>query len=126
MDKFSVGKSLMACFPRSFINYMGEFIAHEYANEYFNLDNCETEEDVKFKVLAYLSRGAYKSEPYSSHKKNDELHRFMLNGINKFLGTSFTEDDIDTIYTFFGNGCNKDRCYEFIRRGYDMKIFEEM
>lgn len=125
MDKFSVGKSLMLCFPRSFINHMGEFVAQEYANEYFNLDNCETEEDVKFKVLAYLSRGAYKSEPYYSQKKNNELHKFMLDGINRFLGTDFTEDDIGTIYTFFGNGCNKDMCYEFIRRGYDMKIFEE-
>lgn len=126
IDKYKVGIKLMNCFPQSFINYQGEFIAHKYANEYFILDNCETETDVKFKVLAYFSRGAYKSEPYRTKKKNDELHEFMLNGINKFLGTDFTQEDIELIYTYFGNGCNKDKCYEFINSGYDMEIVESM
>lgn len=126
MNMLSVVKSLMRCFPYSFINCMGEFVAQKYADGYFKLDDCKTEEDVKYKVLAYLSRSACKSTPYYSNKKNNELHKFMLDGINTFLGTSFTKDDMYTIYTFFGNGCNKDRCYEFIRRGYDMGIFEEM
>ena len=97
MDKYKIGIKLMNCFPQSFINYQGEFIAHRYANEYFILDNCETETDVKFKILAYFSRGAYKSEPYRTKKKNDELHEFMLNGINKFLGTDFTREDMEII-----------------------------
>ncbi len=126
IDKYKIGIELMNCFPQSFINYQGEFIAHRYANEYFILDNCETETDVKFKILAYFSRGAYKSEPYRTKKKNDELHEFMLNGINKFLGTDFTREDMEIIYTYFGNGCNKNKCYEFINSDYDMAIVESM
>lgn len=126
IDKYKIGIELMNCFPQSFINYKGEFIAHRYANEYFILDNCETETDVKFKILAYFSRGAYKSEPYRTKKKNDELHEFMLNGINKFLGTDFTQEDMEIIYTYFGNGCNKNKCYEFINSDYDMAIVESM
>ena len=115
----------MRCFPQSFINYQGEFIAHRYANEYFILDNCETETDVKLKVIAWFSRGAYKTMPYSTKKKNDEFHKFMLSGINKFLGTNFTEEDMELIYTYFGNGCNKDKCLEFIESKYDMQIVKE-
>ncbi len=126
MDKFEIAKRLMKCFPQSFINYMGEFVAHRYANEYFILDNCETETDVKFKVLAWFSRGAHKTEPYQTKKKNDKFHEFMLKGINKYLGTSFTQSDIELIYTYFGNGCNKDICYKFINSGYNMSIIMQL
>ena len=64
MVDFEVCKRLMRCFPGSFINYQGEFIAHKYVNQYFILDTCKDELDVKFKVLAWLSRGAYKAAPY--------------------------------------------------------------
>ena len=55
MNMLSAVKSLMRCFPYSFINCMGEFVAQKYADGYFKLDDCKTEEDVKYKVLAYLS-----------------------------------------------------------------------
>ena len=126
MDKFEISKNLIRCFPNSFINYMGEFVAHRYANEYFNLDNCETEEDVKQKILSWFSRGAHKTEPYRTNKANNEYHNFMLNGINTYLNTNFTKDDISRIYTYFGNDCNKDMCYEFVKSNYDMKIIEEL
>lgn len=124
MDKYEISKKLMKCFPSSFINYQGEFIAHQYANQYFILDNCENETDVKYKVLSWFSRGAHKTEPYKSAKKNKEFHQFMLKGINNYLETNFNEDDMDLIYTYFGNECNKDKCFEFINSNYNMKIFE--
>lgn len=126
MDKYKIGIQLMNCFPNSFINYQGEFIAHKYANEYFILDSCETETDVKYKVLSWFSRGACISEPYRTKKKNKEFHEFMLNGINKFLGTNFSQRDIEIIYTYFGNGLNREGCYEFINSNYDMTIVENV
>lgn len=126
MDKFEIAKELMRCFPNSFVNRNGEFIAHREANEYFILDNCQTEEDVKYKVLAWLSRGAHKTMPFGSERKNEKFHSFMLSGINKFLGTEFTTEDIGEIYTNFGCGCNAERCREFIRSGYDMGVIDRM
>lgn len=113
---------LMNCFDGSFINQFGEFIAHDKANEYFTLKNCETELDIKCKMLEWFSRGAHKTEPFRSEKKNDELHAFMLNGINKFLGTSFTEKDMGIIYTYLGNACNHEKTIRFIESGYDFNI----
>ena len=122
MTKLEAAQRLFYCFPDSFINDNGEFIAHLKANEYFNIENCETELDVKCKVLEWFSRGAYKTEPFASDCKNARFHEFMLNGINGFLGTDFTENDMEIIYTYLGNACNHPKTIRFIKSGYDMSI----
>lgn len=116
---------LYEAFPDSYINRNGEFIAHEEANEYFNLKACETELDVKCKVLEWLSRAAYKTEPYYSDYANRRFHNFMRDGINEFLGTKFTEDNMETIYTYLGNCCNHPLTVAFVESGYDMAILKE-
>ena len=116
---------LYLAFPDSMINRNGEFIANVPANAYFILYNCETELDVKCKVLEWLSRPAYKSEPFNSDVKNARLHETMLNGINVFLGTSFTLEDMETIYTYLGNCCNHPRTLRFIESGYNVSMLEE-
>ena len=123
---WNIVERLTRAFPGSFINGQGEFIAHKYANEYFILRNCETELDIKCKVLEWLSRGAYKSEPYRSKKKNDEFHAFMLNGINRFLGTRFVQSDMEFIYTYLGNAIKHDKTVEFITKAnYNMGFFSQ-
>ena len=124
INEFEKIQKLMSCFPNSFINGEGEFIAHRYANEYFILRTCETELDIKCKVLEWFSRGAYKSEPYMSKKKNAEFHEFMINGINKYLGTNFSYDDMEIIYTYLGNCCNHAKTEKFIESGYDMSVLK--
>ena len=63
--------------------------------------------------------------PWHSGKKNREYHERMLAGINAFLGTSFTEQDIETIYTYFGNAIKSRDAEAFIDGGYDMRFFEK-
>ena len=48
----------------------------------------------------------------------------MLDGINMFLHTNFSFDDMETIYTYLGNACNHERTLKFVRSGYDMAIFD--
>ena len=117
-------QKLMAAFPNSSINQCGEFIAHHEANEYFMLKDCETELDVKCKVLEWLSRAAHKTAPFGE-RKNEKFHRFMLNGINQFLGTNFTREDMEQIYTYLGNRCNHEKTTRFVRSGYDMGLLPE-
>lgn len=113
---------LMKCFPRSFINQEGEFIAHKDANQYFVLKNCKDELEVKCKVLEWFSRGAYETDPYRTKQKNDEFHKFMLDGINEFLGTDFDTMDIEQIYTYLGCACDHERTIVFIESGYVMSV----
>ena len=115
-------KKLMDCFPGSIINHNGEFIAMVKENEYFILENCKDEREIKCKVLAWFSRGAHKTQHYNSKKKNNEYHQFMLDGINKYLGTNFDFEDMDIIYTKLGNDVNRPLCEKFVDSGYDVNI----
>jgi hypothetical protein len=84
MNDLNIAMDLMKCFPGSFINHNGEFIAHRRANEYFNFATCADELDVKCKVLEWLSRAASKGEPFRTDLENKNYQRFMLDGINKY------------------------------------------
>ena len=50
----------------------------------------------------------------------------MLDGINMFLNTDFSKEDIDLIYTYLGNACNHNRTLEFVRSGYDMELLRKL
>lgn len=123
------------CFPNSFINESNEFIClwnyrDECVNSYFRLDNVSNELELKCKVLEYLSRPAFKGftyagQPLMERKIGEEIYSYHLQGINQFLGTHFTTDDIEIIYSELGNGCNRELCIEFIEKGYDINILED-
>lgn len=130
-EKLDIIKKLVACFPRSFLNERGEFIAHAAANVYFIFESsefdtdCKSELDVKCKVLEFFSRPAFKSAPFEAEAKNKQLHNFMLNGINKFLGTSFDFVDMELIYTLLGCKINRSLTIKFIESGFDMQVLRE-
>ena len=116
---------LMRCFAGSTINQFGEFIAHEKGNAYFNLNNCKTELDIQCKVLEWFSREAYKSTPYRQNSKNEKYHEFMLNGINKYLGTEFKHEDMMVIYCELGNAVNHKLTIEFIQSDFDFSVLRK-
>lgn len=117
---------LMNCFPNSFINQNGEFIAHAETNQYFILRDCKTELDVKCKVIEWFSRAACKTWPFDSPRRNKNFQKFMLNGVNKFLGKDFTAEDMELIYTYLGNSCNHEKTIRFIKNGYDMSVLKDL
>ena len=113
-------------FPNSFFNERDEFITHSHSNTYFIFADCENEEEVKCKVLEWLSRSASKGIPYSQEWRNKKFRKFMLDGINMFLNTNFSFEDMTVIYTYLGNRCNHERTLEFVRSNYDMSIFNQL
>src|SRR5574343_226471 len=106
---------LFECFPNSFMNSQLEFIADLKSNTYFRLADCETEFQVKKKVIQWLSRAAFRSEPYQTDKANRRFHERIAKGINDFLDTDWDCDDFEKIYTKLGNGCNDQMCDDFIK-----------
>lgn len=113
-------------FDGSFFNERDEFIAHRYSNTYLIFGNCESELDVKCKVLEWLSRSAHKGSPYSQEWRNKKFRKFMLDGINMFLGTDFSFEDMEVIYTYLGNACNHKRTIQFIESCYDVQALKKM
>lgn len=100
--------ALVEAFSNSFINERGEFIAHLRTNQYIILNNCKTPMDIECKVLEWFSRPSCKTQPYSQEWRNRKFHEFMRSGVNKFLDTSFSEEDMFNIYDVLGNCINKE------------------
>ena len=122
MVSWNIVERLMKSFPGSYINTNLVFIAHK-KNQHFTLKDCESELDIKCKVIEWLSRAAFKEEPYESERSNREFHRFMLDGINNFLGANFDADDMNIIYTYLGNAIRHKETIQFVESGYDMMFF---
>ena len=113
---------LMADFIGGFFNYNDEFIAHKYSNTYFRFDNCENEFDVKCKLLEWFSRPATKGQPYVSEWRNKKYRQFILGGINQFLHTNFTFEQMEVIYQELGNCICHNKTIKFIESGYDFIV----
>ncbi len=124
-DMDEVRLALLMSFPESFINERDEFIAHRRTNQYIILSNCETPLDVECKVLEWFSRPSCKTQPYSQEWRNRKFHKFMRNGVNTFLDTSFSEDDMFKIYDALGNCIRHQKTIDFIESGYDFKVLEK-
>ena len=116
---------LMVCFPGSFLNANLEFIAYPKTNLYFILGNCETELDIKCKVLEWFSRDACKTQPFKTAQNNKLYNNKIRDCINEYLGTDFTKEQMLTIYTKLGNCCNHYLTRDFICSDYDFKLLED-
>jgi len=124
----NVVKRLFEAFPNAIINRLLEFVAdvNPRVNSYFTLDGVSTEIEVSCKLLEWLSRNAYKSEHYRKAKDNNRVHEYHLNGINAFLRTNFTHEDMKLIYCELGNCVNHELTIKFVESGYDMRILREV
>lgn len=117
---------LMGCFPNSFMNQHGEFIAHKEANEYFIINNITDDIEMKYKTLEWLSRAAGITEPFRTNKKNIEFNNFMLCGINQYLSTDFTTENMRLIYQKLGNSINRELTIKFVESGYDLEMLKRV
>lgn len=128
MVEQKVLNDLFAAFPDAILNRHLEFVAdpHRRVSSYFRLDNCETREDVVAKLLEWLSREAFKSQHFDASWRNAQVHKYHLDGINQFCGTTFTPEDMEEIYTYLGNGINHQKTLHFIRSGYDMEVLKSV
>jgi len=104
-------------FPKAFINLRNELILEPKNNIYFRLKDTETELDFKCKMIAWLSRPSCKGVGAYWEKQ-------FLKGLNGFLGTDFSKDDMSKIYTRLGNDANRKLCEEFIKSNYDLSLLE--
>lgn len=121
-DMWEIRTALLDSFEKSFFNDTNEFIAHKYSNTYFRMEDCEYPIDVESKVLEWLSRSAYKGQPYSQEWRNRKFRTFMKNGINIFLDTDFSDVQFGVIYQKLGNRINHDLTVKFIESDYDFSL----
>ncbi len=112
-ERLEIRNRLRAAFPKCFVNASFEFIAHPARNSYIMLDGVETELELNAKIIEWFSREAVKGGSRQSQA-------YHMGGINSFLGTSFTREEMEQIYTYLGNSVNHGKTLRFIESGYDM------
>jgi len=103
--------------PKCFINTQMEIIVEPKNNIYFRLEDVSDKAQMKYKVIAWLSRPACKGT------SNYWQYR-IRNIVNEYLGTNFDLEQMEAVYTRFGNGCNRDLCIQFIESDYDLSLLE--
>lgn len=103
--------------PNCFINHNFEIIVVPKNNIYFRLEDVETELQLKCKVLAWLSRPSCKGV-------SDYWQKRIRAIVNEFLGTEFTWEEMQEIYTYLGNDCNREKSIQFIESNYDLTLLK--
>lgn len=100
-------------FPTSKIYKENEIIIEPKNNLYFRIDDIQNWMHFDCKMISWLSRSAYKglSEYWQS---------YMRRGLNSYFRKPFSKKDWESIYTKFGNDCNKQMCFDFVQFGLDM------
>lgn len=140
-------KRMTLVFEESFINGNNEFIAllnwfpsddlswYElmklnrkgnrlvFVNEWFRLEDCNNEMDLKKKILAWLSRACCKTQ--YSNTYDDYIHEYFRDRCNELLNTNFNEDEWELIYCKLGNAINDKLAEEFINSHYDLNLLKE-
>lgn len=103
--------------PKCFISHRLELIVEPTNNIYFRLEDIETDQDLKCKVLAWLSRPSCKGVSNYWQKRIRSI-------INEYLGTEFTVNEMMEIYTYLGNDCNRNKTIDFIKSNYDLEVLK--
>lgn len=119
---------IMAAFKESFVkcnNDGFEIILDSKSNFSFSLENIDSDCELIRRLISSVSR-CYKTEPYEKEWRNRKYQTELMTSFNGFLGTNFTEDDFEYIYTYLGNGCNKPIAIKFIESGYDLNVLKQL
>lgn len=118
-EVFEELKTLMSCFPDSFINRQLELILIPKTNTYFSLSDCSTKKDIVSKVLMYCTRDIAKNRPYQQQKRNIGFYVDNRMRLEKYLGADV---NVGVVYHCLGNGINKELTHKFIDSGFDMDV----
>jgi len=113
-------EKLFNAFPQAFINNRDEFIIYPKVNTYFLLENIKNDIEVDCKVLEYASRQA--SKGISEYSR--EYH---FKGIEKYFDDIwFSEEEMNLIYTYLGNGINRKKTLEYLKSSFDISVLKKV
>lgn len=94
-----------------------------YRNVYFCVRNCETKKDVQAKVLEWWSRDASKTI-HGGEKVTKIIQDYIRRGINEYLKTNFSHEDMLKIYNRLGNSIKHELTMRFIDSRFDMGMLQ--
>ena len=113
---------LFAAFPGSVIREDGTFAVLGDPDCGLDLTVCETKEDISVHLLENLSKSACRVRTYDVPDGQEPRRVRLLRGMNQYLGTSLSEEDMTNVYRKIGNSIHPDLSRSFVEANCDMSV----
>ena len=113
---------LFAAFPGSVIREDGTFAVLGDPDCGLDLTVCETQEDISVHLLENLSKSACRVRTYDVPDGQEPRRVRLLRGMNQYLGTSLSEEDMTNVYRKIGNSIHPDLSRSFVEANCDMSV----
>lgn len=114
----------MKLLPGSYINHNNEIILIPKFNVYTSLNDVETDDDFKVKLCEWFSRDCCKALRYQQQKRLNRYYQHNTDVFNAICDTNFTVDNMEIIYTHFGNGRNPELAKAFVKSGFEVFVLK--
>lgn len=120
---------LKKSFPEGYVDLSNCFVAHRNAHRsfgrvYLDLNIYKTPTELLAGTIEELSYDCFKASPFKNPAANEKFHEYMREGMNAFLQTNFSRQEIQKIHYQLGYGINHKLTLDFIRSGYDLHILQ--
>ena len=112
----------LSTFKGSFINKNNEIILIPKFNVYTLLDDVETDDDFKVKLCEWISWDCCCSLRYEDKSKLQNYWEKNTKAFNTICGTSFSVQDMDTVYCYLGNGINRQLARAFVESNFNLEV----
>lgn len=99
-----------------------EYLGHEAGRKKHR--ECDEIEVVSVRLRQAGKRRLCQCVPLKERALN-LVKEAITNGINKLLDANFTQEDMEYIYTYLGNGIKHELCMKFVQSGYDLGVIDE-
>ena len=99
-----------------------EFIGHEAGRRKHR--ECDEIEVISVRLRQAGKRRLCQCVPLKERALN-LVKEAIKDGINKLLDANFTQEDMEYIYTYLGNGIKHELCMKFVQSGYDLGVIDE-
>lgn len=113
---------LFAAFPGSVIREDGTFAVLGDPDCGLDLTVCETQEDISVHLLENLSKSACRVRTYDVPDGQEPRRLRLLRGMNQYLGTNFSGENMTDIYRKIGEGIHPELSRSFVEAGCDMSV----
>lgn len=111
---------LRHCFPGSFQNFNQELVVHRRGAAVCDLRGCTSALELRCRVIEQLVCHCCKTRPFKGVEANVSFRCFMMDGMGRFLGRTFTEEEYALIHMNLGNGTNRQLTIDWIGTGYNL------
>ena len=111
---------LRKAFPGCYLDFSLNFVSCNITKCSFPTKDCMSEFDIKFNMIDRFIASTCETEPACEDVKNKESQAIMLRGVNEYLSTNFSSEQMGYINSLLDCDDRKEKISCFINSGYQI------